>query len=276
MKKLIRPFSAICLAALMMTSCKKNAADVNQNEVSQSTLSQIQNLGLSSQDAKKVEGGYLVEGDILVTDTQLNAGMPSSPNMVIANEEQYRTFNLVSPSKHPTIKVALNNSNASVDAAFSAALDEAIRRYNAEGLTITFQRVTSGADITVVAYYEVSNTLGSSGFPNSTGDPYNQVKMNTYWYKGTTDATNVNYIGTIMAHEIGHCIGFRHTDYMNRAYSCGGRRQNEGQSTTGVGAVWIDGTPTGGDPNSWMLACVGSNVNRPFNANDKIALAYVY
>jgi hypothetical protein len=128
----------------------------------------------------------------------------------------------------------------------------------------------------VVAFYEVSNTLGSSGFPNSAGDPYNQVQMNTYWYSGGTDATNVNYIGTIMAHELGHCIGFRHTDYMNRAYSCGGRKQNEGQSNTGVGAVYIPGTPTGGDPNSWMLACVGSNVNRPFNANDKIALAYLY
>ncbi|HYH15576.1 MAG TPA: M57 family metalloprotease, partial [Flavisolibacter sp.] len=66
------------------------------------------------------------------------------------------------------------------------------------------------------------------------------------------------------------------TDYANRAYSCGGRKQNEGQATNGVGAVHIPGTPTGGDPNSWMLACVGTNVNRPFNANDKIALNYVY
>jgi hypothetical protein len=100
--------------------------------------------------------------------------------------------------------------------------------------------------------------------------------MNTYWYSTGTDATNVNYIGTIMAHEIGHTIGFRHTDYANRAYSCGGRKSNEGQANNGVGAVYIPGTATGGDPNSWMLACVGSNVNRPFNTNDKKALAYVY
>lgn len=174
------------------------------------------------------------------------------------------------------IKVALNNSSSQHEAAFSASLDEAIRRYNAEGLTVSFQRVTTGADITVVAFYEVSNTLGSSGFPTSTGDPYNQVQMNTYHYSTGTTTTNVNYIATIMAHELGHCIGFRHTDYMNRAYSCGGRKQNEGQANTGVGAVYIPGTPTSGDPNSWMLACVGSNVNRPFNANDKIALSYVY
>ena len=275
MKKLFGNVAAVCAAVVLLASCKKDAKEVTATDVSLETLSQIQHLGFSTDGVKKTAGGYLVEGDILLRETDLTSS-PSSPNMVVANEEQYKTFNLVSPAKHPVIKVALNNSSAQHEAAFSASLDEAIRRYNAENLTVSFQRVTTGADITVVAFYEVSNTLGSSGFPNSTGDPYNEVKMNTYWYKTGTDATNTNYIGTIMAHEIGHCIGFRHTDYMNRAYSCGGRKQNEGQATTGVGAVHIPGTPTGGDPNSWMLACVGSNVNRPFNANDKIALAYVY
>ncbi|RYZ62247.1 MAG: protease [Chitinophagaceae bacterium] len=275
MKKLIRPFAAICAAVTLLISCKKDAKDVIVTDISAETIAQIQRLGFDTEGIQKTPEGYLVEGDILLSEENLNAS-PSSPNMVVASEEQYRTFNLVSPSKHPVIKVALNNSSAQHEAAFSAALNEAIRRYTAEGLTISFQRVSTGADITVVAYREVSNVLGSAGFPTSTGSPYNQVRMNTYHYSTGTGTTNVNYIATIMAHEIGHCIGFRHTDYMNRAYSCGGRKQNEGQATNGVGAVHIPGTPTGGDPNSWMLACVGSNVNRPFNANDKVALRYVY
>jgi hypothetical protein len=275
MKKLLKSFTVVCLAATTLAACKKNVQETNPETISASTLTQIQALGFSTDGAQKVDGGYLVEGDIILNDAAL-ASNPSSPNMIIAKEEQYRTFNLVSPTKHPVIKVALNNSSSAHDAAFSAALDEAIRRYNAEGLNVTFQRVNSDADITVVAYYQVSSTLGSAGFPNSTGDPYHEVRMNTYHYSTGTTTTNVNYIGTIMAHEFGHCIGFRHTDYENRAYSCGGRRQNEGQANTGVGAVHIPGTPTGGDPNSWMLACVGTNVNRPFNANDKIALSYVY
>ena len=40
---------------------------------------------------------------------------------------------------------------------------------------------------------------------------------------------------------MGHCIGFRHTDYMNRAYSCGGSPANEGASS--VGAILIPGHP---------------------------------
>ncbi len=272
---MIRPFAAICAAVTLFASCKKEAKDVVTTDVSAETIAQIQRLGFDTEGIQRTPEGYLVEGDIILSEENINSS-PSSPNMVVASEEQYRTFNLVSPTKHPVIKVALNNSSTQHEAAFSAALDEAIRRYKAEGLTIGFQRVTTGADITVVAYREVSNVLGSAGFPTSTGSPYNQVRMNTYHYSTGTGTTNVNYIATIMAHEIGHCIGFRHTDYMNRAYSCGGRRQNEGQATNGVGAVHIPGTPTGGDPNSWMLACVGSNVNRPFNANDKIALGYVY
>jgi hypothetical protein len=277
MKQIIRPFAVSCALVLALSSCKKETKEVSQDEISSSVLAQIGRLGFSTENVTKSQGGYLVEGDILLSENDLNY-IPTSPNMVIAQEEQYRTFNLVSVTKHPTIKVALNNSSTQHEAAFSAALDEAISRYNAEGLSISFTRVSpsQSPDVTVVAFYQVSNTLGSAGFPNSTGDPYNQVQMNTYWYSTGTTATNVNYIGTIMAHEIGHCIGFRHTDYMNRAYSCGGRKQNEGQASNGVGAVYIPGTATGGDPNSWMLACVGSNVNRPFNTNDKVALSYVY
>jgi hypothetical protein len=273
MKRFSTPILMAALASVSLFSCKKQVKE--DTGISTETLSQIQRMGFSTDGIQRTAGGYLVEGDIVLRDNDLGAS-PTTPNMIIAQEEQYRTFNLVSASKHPVIKIALNNSSTAHEAAFSAALDEAVRRYNAEGLTISFQRVTTGADISIVAYYEVSNTLGSSGFPNTTGDPYNQVKMNTYWYNTGTDATNTNYIATIITHEVGHCIGYRHTDYSNRAYSCGGARSNEGQTNNGVGAVHIPGTPTGGDPNSWMLACVGSNVNRPFNANDKIALAYVY
>jgi hypothetical protein len=277
MKTSFRSFAAVCFAALTLTACTKDVKESNAPEVSDATIAQIAKMGFSTDGVQKVAGGYLVEGDIILSNSQLGT-QSTSPNMVIAQEEQYHTFNLVNAANYPTINVALNNSSANHDPAFSAALDEAILRYNAESLTVKFARVSASQnpDITVVAFYEVSNVLGSAGFPTSTGDPYHEVRMNTYHYSTGTGSTNVNYIATIMAHEIGHCIGFRHTDYMKRSYSCGGRPANEGQTTTGVGAVHIPGTPTGGDPNSWMLACIGSGVNRPFNANDKIALGYVY
>ncbi len=274
MKAFYKPLAAACLAALALTACTKEAKEVTQDYVSDEVVSRIQSLGFGTHGIIKTTDGYIVEGDILLTADNLSSA-PTSPALIIAQEEQYRTFNLVSPSKYPTIKVALSNSSSAHQSAFSAALDEAIRRFNAESLTIKFARVNSNSNTTVVAYYEKSNVLGSAGFPSSTGAPYSQVKMNTYHYSTSTSSTNTNYIATIMAHELGHCIGFRHTDYMNRNYSCG-TGGNEGQATTGVGAVHIPGTPTGPDARSWMLACIGSNVNRPFNSNDKTALKYVY
>ncbi|WP_121354382.1 M57 family metalloprotease [Flavisolibacter nicotianae] len=273
MKKVLKPVLLASSLALLFTACKKDAKDMKVDDISPAVRSQIQSLGFSTNDVRKVDDGYLVEGDIVLTQNDL-AYASSSPEIVYANEEHYRTNNLVKVSSYPTIKVALNNSSSQHQAVFSAALDEAIRRYNAESLTIKFQRVSSSANTTVVAFYEVSNTLGSSGFPTSSGAPYSQVKMNTYWYSTSTSSTNVNYIATIMAHELGHCIGFRHTDYMNRAYSCGGSAVNEGSA--GVGAVYIPGTPSGPSANSWMLACVGSNQNRPFTSADRTALNYLY
>jgi hypothetical protein len=146
----------------------------------------------------------------------------------------------------------------------------ALSRYNAENLQLTFQRVTSGADITFVPSPKNAGYLASAGFPTSTGNPYSQIKINVNAISGQPQAT----IASIMAHEIGHCIGFRHTDYMDRSYSCGGSYYNEGAST--VGAIHIPGTPTGPDANSWMLSCIGSGDDRPFNSNDKTALSYLY
>ena len=85
----------------------------------------------------------------------------------------------------------------------------------------------------------------------------------------------VNGIATIMAHEMGHCIGFRHTDYYNRAISCGGSVSDEGAST--VGANLIPGTPSTATlaAQSWMLACTDGS-NRFFNSDDKTALNFLY
>jgi hypothetical protein len=94
--------------------------------------------------------------------------------------------------------------------------------------------------------------------------------MNTHRQAYGTNP-NVLYVGSVIQHEIGHCIGFRHTDYATRS-SC---NQNVNEGDAGYGAIHIPGTPTGFDANSWMLACSNGG-DRTFNANDIIALNYLY
>jgi hypothetical protein len=254
--------SVVAIAGVVvMISCETQ--EISKNQIPQSELDKIAQLGFGTGDVQRVDGGYLVEGDILLTPEVLNS-TPDHKLLRIAEVEQYRTTNLVSAPR--TIKVSISNQ---LPSSYVAALDEAINRYNAQNLTLTFSRVSSGADISIVKGN--GSYLASAGFPTSSGAPHNQVKVNSR-YLGNNPGTN--YLATILAHEIGHCIGFRHTDYMNRSYSCGGSATNEGAST--VGAIHIPGTPTGPDSGSWMLACIGSGQNRPFNNNDKTALGYLY
>ncbi len=264
MKNLLKtPTLILILCITIISSCKKEMKEIVQDQISQEAITKISNLGFGTSDVQKTEGGYIVEGDIFLSEANLNE-TPNSPLLRIAEVEQYNTFNLVTGTPR-TITVSVTGT---INSGFSTSIDNAIARYNAQGLVLTFQRVSSGGkiDITLV---NTNQYIASSGFPSG-GDPYPQVK---YAKKYTTYSDG--FMTTVLTHEIGHCIGFRHTDYMNRSYSCG-TGGNEGQETTGVGAVLIPGTPTGPDAASFMLACLSSTTNRPFNSNDVVALKYLY
>lgn len=267
MKNLSLIFSFFVFA-LFLSSCEEAPQVSDELVVSNSTLSQIASAGYNQNNvtAEFNENGtrvYRVEGCYEFSDEDV-ANLAPTPMALRISEEQYRTTLLVTGLPR-VITVAVNSK---LPAVYATALAEVVTRYNAQNLQLTFQAVTTGADVTFVSGN--GSFLASAGFPTSTGNPYNTVKINSR----AINSTNVNYIATIMAHELGHCIGFRHTDYMDRSYSCGGATSNEGAST--VGAILIPGTPTAADPNSWMLACIASGVNRPFNANDRTALGYLY
>jgi hypothetical protein len=263
MRKMLIKTSMAIAVVMLFTACKKNAADSTGGTISQTTLDKIYQLGFSNKNVIAHDGKYIVEGDILLSEEDLNTA-PETKLLRVGEEEQYRTTRLVTGLPR-TIRVAISSSLSS---AYVTALDNALARYNALGLRITFTRVSSSPNITLVR--GSGNFLASAGFPTSSGNPYSQVIVNP----NAIGNQPTNTIATIIAHELGHCIGFRHTDYMNRAYSCGGSPVNEGASS--VGAILVPGTPSGPDPNSWMLSCIGSGQNRPFNANDRTALNYLY
>ncbi len=257
---------AVALATFISFSCQKKEEIVQDSQpIAESTLSQIKAMGFSTHNASRIDGGYLVEGDIMLRESDLGNAQESQ-FLRVGVEEQYRTTNLVGGlPRQITIGVS-----SRLPSSYVTAVDEAIRRYNVQGLRISFRRVSSGSNIFIGRAPSGAQYLASAGFPSG-GNPYNQVLINANSFGSNP---NLNTLASVVAHELGHCIGFRHTDYMNRSYSCGGQPVNEGAST--VGAVLIPGTPSGPDPNSWMLACIGSGQNRPFNSNDVTALNFLY
>ncbi|UYZ63229.1 zinc-dependent metalloprotease [Hymenobacter weizhouensis] len=266
MKRMLPVWAAGLALTLTVAGCteKENVPAAAGQEISAATLSQIRQLGFSTQNVRRDEdGNYLVEGDILLTAQNLQQ-RPTVQLLRVGQDEQYRTTNLVTGLPR-TITVSISNQ---FPASFTTALDVALDRYNAENLQLRFARVSSGADIRILR--GAGDYLASAGFPSG-GEPFNLIRVNSRAF-GPDISTGT--IASVLAHEIGHCIGFRHTDYMDRSYSCGGQAVNEGAST--VGAIYIPGTAVGPDPDSWMLSCIGADDDRPFNANDKTALDYLY
>jgi len=269
MRKTLLLVAGVMITATLFFSCQQdNAAGP---EVSKAVLDQIWKLGYQIDDVQKIEEGYLVEGDIILTEQDL-LGQGDYLKLRIGETEQYRTTNQVTGLPR-VITVSLDNQLANIPG-YSAAVTECLARYNAESLQLTFNFVgASGGQIHFKK--QPGNYLASAGFPSG-GNPYPLIKLNSNQIGSGTSATFINFCASIMAHEMGHCIGLRHTDYYNRAISCGGAPVNEGDG--GVGAILIPGTPATATnaANSYMLSCVSLNQNRPFNNDDQVALDYLY
>ncbi len=177
--------------------------------------------------------------------------------------EQYRTTNLVSTT---VTKICINpTSTFNSYSQLSAGLDLAIANYNALNLTFRMARgPTTGCSANIAAK-TTTGTGGFSGFPSG-GLPYHTINIGTGLQSYSLDLNE-----HVITHELGHTIGFRHSDY----YSLSSCSSNEG--TAGVGAIHIPGTPTtstvGG---SLMNSCIRSTETGEFTSSDITALNYLY
>lgn len=276
----------LCLitASGFNSGCRKSDSDpLSKSEskpiISESIIQKLKIAGFdTSQGLRAVEDGYLVEYDIFLMEDQIDSLSRANKIDLKGSKSKlshYRTNNLVLVNGYMngsrrTIKIYIEPLLAGGE--LGNGLDLAISRFNEIDLSLVFERTSSQseANISIVGYYEVSGELGYSGFPSG-GEPYGTIKMNVFNYPGF--GTNArNDAASVIAHEIGHTIGFRHSDYMNRTFSCGGGG-NEGAGNEG--AIYLDGTPGTPGVNSWMLAC-SANFDRPFTQDDIIALKSLY
>ncbi|MBQ4819081.1 M57 family metalloprotease [Aquimarina sp. MMG016] len=276
MKKLNLFVTLSLLLSVFFVACEEQEEVIpTLQEVPVDVLKKLESSGFNVTDwiPIKFEDGYIVEGDIFLSYKDIMSSDQPDDGITVTSK-QYSTDNLVSTNGNRTITVFVSSR---FNSATSAGVDLAIQRYNDENLEINFQRVNSsnGADIRITRlnfFLEFFGVLGSAGFPTNAGDPFNQISLNGRLSRLGFDTGG---IATIVSHEMGHCIGFRHTDFFDRSISCGGATSNEGDG--GVGANQIPGTPSGASlaDGSWMLACSDGG-DRPFNNDDKTALDFLY
>ncbi len=208
-------------------------------------------------------------GDDIYVGMDAKVDLEASREMLLPGHdsaEQYRTTNLVGTS---VTKICVNpTADFNSYSRLSEGLDLAIANYNALGLRLTFARGPATGCTANIAARTMSGTGGSAGFPKG-GKPYNNINIGTGLQGYSADVNE-----HVITHELGHAIGFRHSDYYNRAISCGSGG-NEGASN--VGAIHIPGTPTtatvGG---SVMNSCFRSNESGEWSSSDRTALDYLY
>ena len=256
---------AVLASAVVCAGCDGAGIAVESED---STLEILDNLiaaGFPENDIQVTDEGVYVGLDALVT---LEASREMVPDMEGSGGvlEQYRTNNLVSRNLR-TICI----DGRQFSGKLSRGLNWAIANYNRLNLTFSMRRIgsnRSGCDA-VITGRAISGTGGSAGFPSG-GRPFGTINIGTGNSQFSTDT-----VEHIIGHELGHCIGFRHSDYFNRSISCntGG---NEGSG--GVGAILIPGTPSGATVGgSLMNSCFrSSGESGEFTSTDVTALQQLY
>ena len=254
-------FNKAALVAAICAAVSFGCGPANENDEIVQNLLQA---GYPASEISIVNGLVYAGGD---AEVSLEASREMIQNLSGTSEEQYRTNNLVGSgiTKICIVPTASFNSYSRL----SAGLDGAISNYNGLGLQFRLARGSASDCSATITAKTTSGVGGSSGFPKG-GNPYGTINIGV-GLQNYSSGVNTH----VVTHEIGHCVGMRHSDYYDRSISCGGAASNEGSA--GVGAILIPGTPaTARAGGSVMNSCFTASESGNWTSTDKTALQYLY
>jgi len=275
---------AIALGSFIMFSCAQDELEnTPTNEIPEEIATGVAELGFDANSLRKIttyenpitkEGpsaGYVFENDIIVPEIQLLEMINSGLGEIVQNAqvEQYRTNNLVSFANRNISVVGFTGSGFALTSRMRTGLRRAVSNFNRLNINLNFTlRFAASTDADMVVFNNgAAGGGGSAGFPSG-GQPNKFIQINA-----GTNSFSADVNEHVITHEMGHSIGFRHTDFFNRSLSCG-TGGNEGAGT--IGAILIPGTPSGTDTNSIMQSCFGGDEDGEFGPLDIVALEFLY
>lgn len=203
------------LMTIIFQSCKKESAAVLSTvekvdiPLLRQAVANSTGMPLDKVEYQENEQNFLVDGDgcVSLEDAKArfagkNAEHPGDVNAAT----QKRGYYLITRTKVNAVKIY---AEPTVPVAWLRALDEAIMIWNASGSRVYIRRITTtlGATTRVSTIYSVSGTIALSAYPDIIGNPGTKVRINTY-----QNALVYSKKVFALTHELGHILGFSHTD----------------------------------------------------------------
>ncbi|HEX2077844.1 MAG TPA: M57 family metalloprotease [Longimicrobium sp.] len=260
MKRFNRSRATSHAALLLLAGSLAACADTSTAPGADDTLArQVAALGFRADMVEDHGDFVLVEGDIYLSKAQLRSVPLVNSDDPLRPSFQYTTNNLVSNSKIYQIVVDLSGLNS--QPGWQNAARDAIAHWS--GITSSHVEMVEGspADITVGTTCTSWNVAAYASFPSG-GNPGSTIYVNTCFGYSTTHAQKVHN----MVHELGHTIGFRHSNYVQMGESAG---------VEGANHIW--GTPTSGNATgSVMNGGTALNFWAGFATSDLTAVRSIY
>ncbi|MCF6347140.1 MAG: zinc-dependent metalloprotease [Flavobacteriaceae bacterium] len=249
------------ISVLFLFSCQNTdevfiPQDSSLNQDQSPVIAKLVAMGYDREMIKEYDDFFLVEGDLMFSKNIKDYPAISDT----FTKQAVNNSNLLDLTK-TNISVYIDNSMpSSGQDNWRTAISSAINDWNSiSGSSVYFNLSTnSNADITIKSDNGAlpNNVVASAGFP-SNGNPYNTVLVNLDFLNINVSEGSKRYN---MVHELGHCIGLRHTNWDS---------QNEYSANT------IPGTPNG-DSNSVMNGGTALFTWNSFSTYDIIAAQYLF
>jgi hypothetical protein len=201
---------------LLLTAChvEVNPDPAKSFQDGSQVLQYIKDLGFAEKDIVEHDDYYEVEGDIMFSKN-------GNPNARVPNNgrtgQAYVTSGLVGYSEIVDVTVTVHSSipSSGVDD-WRTEVEQAVNDWNSIGNTRVNLVYTTNATADILVRDDAvgdplgNNTIAQAEFPSSGAAGF-QIRINLDFLSNMTVSTGQKRYN--MVHELGHCIGFRHTNW---------------------------------------------------------------